>query len=130
MIDQVHRVVADIAIPVQGLRIGDGTGHQVGRGESAEAVNVVPGHRVVVARLGVAFVAGELPLRPATALVPRLAVWEVALLSEDRTVCVRGHPHREMIGVLVFRRPAFDGRQGCVAGVDVFAVRQHLPVNL
>src|ERR1039457_3014624 len=59
-------IVPDISIQVQALRIGeDGVGNRVrlgapvGRGESAQRRRVVPCQKVVIARFGVAFFAGE-----------------------------------------------------------------------
>ena len=90
---QLHGVIADLGVAVERLRPGGAADKRVGRAETAEAVDVGAEHRVVVARFGVALVAGELPFRSTAALIPRFAERIMPLLSEDCASSVRSGPH-------------------------------------
>jgi len=70
-------------------------------GEAAETVDGSAHHRVVVARLGVAFVGGELEFCDGARGVPVFAEWEMGLLAVDDAIGIGSYSRGEVIGDVV-----------------------------
>ena len=133
-INPIERVVGDVSVPVQRLRIAYQSRQQVWRREPSHPVHVIPRHRVVIARLCVPFEAGELPLGRRVHGVPAFAEREMSLAADSAPRSVRILPHRQVVGVMICRGRARNRGQQLRSRIHVLlaqaavrVLRNHLP---
>lgn len=89
-IGAIDRIVPDVGIPVEGLRVADASCERVGGEEALCPQAVVAGKRIIVCRLAVVFVPGELIYGGATVeVVFFLSVGEIVGLEAFGAVIVR-----------------------------------------